>query len=98
MAVESWVIDHPAHDDMAYRYRRLRDLVTDVFGTLADAGMVRAGVDVAEVARFTIALLDGLQIQWLHVGDEFGVADDLRSYFGQVLNARGRQGLERLLT
>jgi hypothetical protein len=97
LAAEAWSTDHPAHDYMLRHYARLSRVITDVFKTLADDGLLRSGVDAAESARFGIALTDGLQLQWLYAPTEMHVGDDLASFFMQTLNARGRRALRRLL-
>ena len=97
LAAESWSPDHPAHEYMLRHYARLSGVITDVFETLADEGLLRSDVDAAESARFGIALTDGLQLQWLYAPTDMHVGDDLASFFMQTLNAKGRRALRRLL-
>jgi hypothetical protein len=97
LASEAWSADHPAHAHMVRHYARLRGVITNVFQTLADEGLLRPGVDHAKSARFGVALTDGLQLQWLYAPTETHVGDDLASFFMQTLNAKGRRQLRRLL-
>ncbi|GIM98143.1 TetR/AcrR family transcriptional regulator [Paractinoplanes toevensis] len=65
LSAEATAAEHPAH---AYFVNRYRDLVRDLetaYSTAAVAGDLRPGVDPALAARELIALMDGLQIQWL---------------------------------
>ena len=66
LAAESTDSAHPAHDYFELRYGMLRDRYTGLASVLADAGMLRPGITPRVVATNMIALLDGLQIQWLH--------------------------------
>ena len=61
LAAESTDVAHPAHDYFEIRYGILRDRFTRLA-----AVMLRPGVTPRVVATNMIALLDGLQIQWLH--------------------------------
>jgi AcrR family transcriptional regulator len=97
LAAEAWSPDHPAREYMLGHYARLRSVIGGVFRALADAGLLRAGVDADEAARFGVALTDGLQLQWLYAPAEVSVSDDLASFFLQALNAKGRRRLRRLL-
>jgi AcrR family transcriptional regulator len=98
LGAESGSVDHPGHEYMVWRYRRLRNVVEDVFDALREQGLLRAQVDSPRIARYVIALLDGLQLQWLYARADIDVRADLAAYFAQVLNARGRRHLERLTT
>ena len=44
------------------------------------AGDLRAGVDHAGAARTLIALMDGLQVQWLYDRDSVDMAAEVRRY------------------
>jgi len=97
LAAEAWSPEHPAHEYMLRHYARLRSVIIDVFQVLANDGLLRAGVDVEQAARFGVALTDGLQLQWLYAPTEVHVGDDLASFFLGILNAKGRRALRRLL-
>jgi AcrR family transcriptional regulator len=97
LAAESWPPDHPGHAYMVRHYARLRGVITDVFDELADRGLLRNNIDVAKAARFGVALTDGLQLQRLYAPTHTHVADDLASYFLQILNAKGRRALHARL-
>jgi len=55
---------------------------------LADAeqrGQLRPDVDCTSAARAVVALMDGLQIQWLLHRDEVDMAGDLRRYIQSLV-------------
>lgn len=56
---------HPAHDFFVARYERVRGIVRDGIRQAQDLGEVRPGLDADVAATAVIALMDGLQVQWL---------------------------------
>lgn len=61
---ESIRSDHPSHDYFVERYRRGREMyVKHFFMSLKDK--IRPDVDVKELSTLIMAVMDGLQIQWL---------------------------------
>ncbi|MEU9456676.1 TetR/AcrR family transcriptional regulator [Streptomyces sp. NPDC048277] len=56
---------HPAHAYFKERYGRSVARATASFEGLRRRGVLRPGADPAALARMLIALLDGLQLQWL---------------------------------
>jgi AcrR family transcriptional regulator len=65
LAAEASAADHPAHDYFVARYQRLRERLTETFRAVQEEGRLRPGLDPAHLAVATIALTDGLQVQWL---------------------------------
>lgn len=56
---------HPAHLHFARRYRRTLSEATQAFSDAIADGRVRPDVDPAVAGRNWVALMDGLQVQWL---------------------------------
>ena len=56
--------DHPSHDYFVDRYRRGREMYVDQFFKLSKI-KIRSDVDPNELAMLIMAVMDGLQIQWL---------------------------------
>ncbi|MEV0615037.1 TetR/AcrR family transcriptional regulator [Nonomuraea sp. NPDC050404] len=56
---------HPGHDWARRRYRRLRANVAAALRRGAELGEFRAGLDAEAHADRLIAMMDGLQTQWL---------------------------------
>ncbi|MEL4356424.1 MULTISPECIES: TetR/AcrR family transcriptional regulator [unclassified Luteococcus] len=76
---------HPAHTYFTLRYEMLADSNTALFQALANEGLLRPEVSPASAARSLIALMDGLQVQWLY--DERGVdmVADVSTYLDAIL-------------
>jgi AcrR family transcriptional regulator len=72
--------EHPAHSYYTDRYRALRWFFTAVFTSLAERGQLRSQVAPATLATMTIALLNGLQCQWLYDRDTVDVEGSLRAF------------------
>lgn len=96
LAAEATSVDHPAHEFFAARYRDTVSRMRGELERLADAGRLRAGVDPAVAARTVVALMDGLQVQWLYSlerprAERVDMAADLRAYLDLVVEpAAGR--------
>ena len=56
--------DHPSHDYFVERYRRGREMYIKQFFSLLDPP-IRSDVDLNQLAALIMAVMDGLQIQWL---------------------------------
>ncbi|GAA0537022.1 TetR/AcrR family transcriptional regulator [Paractinoplanes ferrugineus] len=65
LSAEATAADHPAHAYFVERYRTLVRELEKAYREACEAGDLRPGVDAARAARELIALMDGLQIQWL---------------------------------
>jgi AcrR family transcriptional regulator len=65
MVGESINKDHPSHDFFVQRYRDLRKAMLNYFAQNARGEGFRADVDLEQLVMLIIAVLDGLQIQWL---------------------------------
>jgi AcrR family transcriptional regulator len=77
--------DHPLRGYFVERYIRILRLVRQAFERAATEGQLRGDVDCASAARTLIALMDGLQIQWLLDRDGVDMAADLRRYLQPLL-------------
>ncbi len=72
--------EHPLHDYFVRRYEYVFELFKGAFDEAAARGELRPGVDSAVSSRAVIALLDGLQLQWLLHRDQVDMAAELRRY------------------
>ncbi|WP_377268714.1 TetR/AcrR family transcriptional regulator [Peterkaempfera sp. SMS 1(5)a] len=79
--------DHPAHRYFTRRYQILRGLLGTAFGALAALGEVHPDVEPLLTAGQLLALMDGLQTQWLLEPD----AVDMRA---SVVDFLTRVGLD----
>ncbi|MCL2514817.1 MAG: TetR/AcrR family transcriptional regulator [Microbacteriaceae bacterium] len=85
LAAEAISPEHPAHAYFAERYTSTRQQMLETLQALEDAGELRPDVDPAVAARAIIALMDGLQVQWLYENGGIDMAADLKSYLDSLL-------------
>jgi AcrR family transcriptional regulator len=85
LAAEAVSPDHPAHEYFVRHYESARKGVIDSFRALARGGGLREGVDPVFAALTFIALMDGLQVQWLTTPDEVDLVGSLRFYLENLL-------------
>ncbi|SED14600.1 DNA-binding transcriptional regulator, AcrR family [Amycolatopsis tolypomycina] len=85
LAAEAVAPDHPAHEYFVRHYRAARDGVHESFAALAARGELRDGVEPALAALTFIALMDGLQVQWLTVPGDVDLVGSLRFYLQNLL-------------
>ena len=85
LAAEAVAPDHPAHEYFVRHYRAARDGVHESFEALAARGELRDGVQPAVAALTFIALMDGLQVQWLTVPGDVDLVGSLRFYLQNLL-------------
>ncbi len=76
--------DHPAHDYIVERYAAKRRLLVAAFGQLADAGLLRDGIDPESAARWSVALTDGLQLQWLLDRTSVDMVAEVRAFLRRI--------------
>jgi AcrR family transcriptional regulator len=78
VSAEGAAADHPIHGYVLERHASVLTTVRQAFERAVADGDVRNDVDCAGAARTLIALMDGLQVQWLLHPDEVDIAGDLR--------------------
>jgi AcrR family transcriptional regulator len=81
LSAEATAPDHPAHEYFIGRYEFTRGNLRTAFEALQRDGRLMAGVTPQRAAVATIAMMDGLQVQWLLDRDVIDMADELRSFF-----------------
>jgi AcrR family transcriptional regulator len=65
LSAEATSPDHPAHAFFVERYRNAVEAAEMTYTQVRDEGRLRPGIDPGAAARQLIALMDGLQVQWL---------------------------------
>ncbi|MEV4597118.1 TetR/AcrR family transcriptional regulator [Amycolatopsis sp. NPDC049253] len=85
LAAEAVAPDHPAHAYFEEHYRQARESVIGSFRLLATTGELREGVDPDFAALTFIALMDGLQVQWLTTPGDVDLVGSLRFYLRALL-------------
>ena len=76
---------HPAHDYFADRYRRVFESYEVSFAHLQEQGLLRRGVDPARAARSLVAIMDGLQVQWMYDRDAVDMPGTVLEYLLDVI-------------
>ena len=74
LSAESVTDDHPAKEFFRKRYETLRSEVTEALAEICDPTDPPLAEDVASAVQGIIAVMDGLQIQWLLAPDEIQLA------------------------
>jgi AcrR family transcriptional regulator len=74
LSAESVTEGHPAQDYFRDRYAGLRTMVTEALAEACELGETRPDLNVEEAATAIIAVMDGLQIQWLLAPDSVDMA------------------------
>ncbi|MHA6765179.1 TetR/AcrR family transcriptional regulator [Streptacidiphilus sp. PAMC 29251] len=93
LAAEAVAADHPAHDYFEQHYRIVRRYAVDSFTELAARGELREGVDPGWAGLTLVALMDGLQVQWLSDREAVDLVGSLRFYLQNLLTVPLDQGL-----
>ena len=81
-SAESIEPDHPAHEFFLRRYVRVRGTVADRIRRDQAKGRLSADLDPVTVAAEMIAVMDGLQVQWL-LDPSFDMAAVLAGYLNR---------------
>ncbi|MDP4507360.1 TetR/AcrR family transcriptional regulator [Nonomuraea turcica] len=77
--------DHPGHEWARRRYRRLRADMAAALRRGVERGEFRADLDAEAHADRLIAMMDGLQTQWLIDPDRVDMAAVFRSYVDDLI-------------
>jgi AcrR family transcriptional regulator len=85
LSAEATSPEHPAHSYFTRRYEFTRSVTLTAFRDLADRGDLRSEVSPEAASRGVLALMDGLQIQWLLDRNSVDMAADLRNYLGAIV-------------
>lgn len=88
---------HPAHGWFVERYENVRASVKRSFERVAAAGRLNDGVDPARAAVAVVALMDGLQVQWLLAPDSTDMAEALHDCMRSLIRGYDLVGIEHAL-
>lgn len=86
LAAASTAPDHPGHDYFRDRYAWLRGMLVDALRELEQEGELRRRADPATIAAQAIALLDGIQVQWLLDRSAVDMEGLIRGFLDQYLH------------
>ena len=85
LSAEAAASDHPAHDYFVARYRDTVAGIAESLERARTAGLLAPDVEPGEQARAIVALMDGLQVQWLLSPAEVDMAGVLLAQLRRVL-------------
>ena len=85
LSAEAGAPGHPAHDYFVRRYAASRRNFEQTLRLARDQGVLADGVDPAAFALELVALMDGLQVQWLLDRDQIDMAGVVRHRIESVL-------------
>jgi hypothetical protein len=74
----------PLHDFFVDRYANGRRLVADILAAEIDRGTIASDVDIDQIAREVLAVLMGLEIQWLMDPDHVDLATSVQRYIDRL--------------
>jgi AcrR family transcriptional regulator len=77
--------EHPAHVYFQERYARSRGWLQRAFHDLEQRGMLRPDVSAEGLDAEFLAVLDGLQVQWLLEPDAIDMPGRVRAFLGRAL-------------
>jgi AcrR family transcriptional regulator len=97
VSAEATSAAHPAHDYFVNRYQAVRENITAAFERVAESGRLLDGVDPRRAAVATIALMDGLQVQWLLDPSATDMALALVEFFRGVISGFDLEAIEQAL-
>jgi AcrR family transcriptional regulator len=85
LSAEATTPDHPVHGYFTARYAFVVGFTRGAFEDAAAAGQLRPEVDPLGAARGIVAIMDGLQIQWLYDRESVDMAAEVRRYVQSLL-------------
>ncbi len=89
LSAEATDPEHPAHEHFVNRYESVRGLTRERLAKESAAGRIPSAIDPDTAARVMMAVMDGLQIQWLldpSLDMEVAYNDFIDHYFGLTVD------------
>ena len=88
LSAEATHVEHPAHEYFARRYAYLNKLLTKAFQRIDESGDLRGGIKPVSASQCTLALMDGLQVQWLLNPKAVNMVGEMEHYLRQLVSPR----------
>jgi len=86
LSSEATVSDHPAHEVYRARYDNLRLHLTRIFAELRGRGRLKVDTEPEILANLLVAVMDGLQLQWLYNPGTVDVPASIESFIANVVD------------
>jgi AcrR family transcriptional regulator len=80
LSAEATTPGHPAHEYFVRRYETTRATLTEAFADLDARGLLRPGFTPELAAHSAVAIMDGLQVQWLMDRSVIDMAQELKQH------------------
>ena len=93
LSAEGTSTDHPLHDYFVLRYGAVYDMILTAIAHAEAHDQLEPDVDQRSAARTIIALMDGLQVQWLLDPDAVDMPAVVRMTLDALLRSWGRPPL-----
>lgn len=87
VSAESTSADHPAHAYFQHRYAALRAQATIAFQEMAEQGELVVQIEPETLGSMLIALVDGLQLQWLLDNNSVDIQSAMRKFLSTFVPA-----------
>jgi AcrR family transcriptional regulator len=84
LSAEATDPEHPAHRYFQDRYEWVRRLITNAFAEMETQGTLRPGLAPGTAARQLIALMDGLQVQWLLDNESVDMPAEVAAFLSAI--------------
>lgn len=84
LSAEATTPDHPAHDYFRNRYRMFRGYYEERFEEMGARGLLGTTMTPRVLSFTFVALLDGLEIQWLYEQDDFRMEDVIEEFLASI--------------
>ncbi|MBZ3900370.1 TetR/AcrR family transcriptional regulator [Streptomyces griseiscabiei] len=91
IAGEATADDHPAHELYRARYDSLRLHLTRIFAELRGRGCLKVDTKPEILANLFVAVMDGLQIQWLYAPGAVDISTGLEAFIAGVVDDEARE-------
>jgi AcrR family transcriptional regulator len=85
LGAESFDPDDPLHDFFVERYETARALTRTLLERDLAEGRIRADADIEQLAREIIAVIMGLEVQWLADPERVDLETSIRDYIDRLL-------------
>jgi AcrR family transcriptional regulator len=85
LSAEATTPDHPAHSYFVERYEWVRERLVRTFRLLQQQGSLRPKLSPESAARSTVAVMDGLQLQWLLDRHSLDMAEEFRRHLDSLV-------------
>lgn len=84
LSAEATDPEHPAHEYFLRRYNWARDIIGEAFTAVGERGQLRPGVVPGAATRQLVALMDGLQVQWLLDNDSVDMPAEVVAFLEAI--------------